>query len=225
MTPFFSNDSCNPFGTTSSTCLMGTYVQYAVNVSTVAHVQIAMAFAQKYNIRFVIRNTGHDFMGKSTGAGALSIWTHHVTGMQIIENYVSPFYCGPAVKAYAGTQVGELYNFTHDAGYLVVGGECSTVGWAGGYTSGGGHSALTSWKGLAADQTLEFEVILASGEFVKASRYVNPKLWWALSGGGPGNFGIVWSMTSKVYPDTIITGSVLTVPQGSASDEVFWEFM
>lgn len=204
---------------------MGTYVYYSVNVSTIAHVQAAIKFAKSNNIRFVIRNTGHDFMGKSTGYGALSIWTHHVLGMEIIEEYSSSFYSGPAVKAYAGTQVGELYNFTHDAGYLVVGGECATVGWAGGYTSGGGHSALTSWKGLAADQTLEFEVILADGSLVTASRDENSDLWWALSGGGPGNYGIVWSMTSKVFPDTIVTGSVLTVPQGSASDEDFWEFM
>ncbi len=41
----------------------------------------------------------------------------------------------------------------------MVGGECLTVGIAGGYTQGGGHSALTSRFGLAADQALEWEVI------------------------------------------------------------------
>jgi FAD/FMN-containing dehydrogenase len=224
MTPFFTNNSCNPFDPSSTTCTMGTYVRYAVNVTTVAHVQAAIAFAQKYNIRFVIRNTGHDFMGKSTGYGSLAIWTHHVIGMNIV-NYKSAYYTGPAVKAMAGTQVGDLYNFTHDNGYAVIGGECSTVGWAGGYTSGGGHSALTSWKGLAADQTLEMEVILADGSIITVSRTQNSDLWWALSGGGPGNYAIIWSLTSKVYPDIMVTGASIIVPQGNASDADFWSFM
>ncbi len=163
---------------------MGTYVRYAVNASSIKHVQTAIAFARRHNIRFVIRNTGHNFMGKSTGYGSLSISTHHVTGMEI-KNYTSDFYTGPAAKAMAGTQVGDLYDFTHAAGYVAIGGGCATVGWAGGYTSGGGHSALTSRIGLAADQTLEFEVILADGSFVTASRTENKDLWWALSGGGP----------------------------------------
>lgn len=225
MTPFFTNNSCNPFDPASTACTMGTYVRYAVNVTTVEHVQAAIAFARYFNIRFVIRNTGHDFMGKSTGYGSLSIWTHHVKGMEIVRNYNSPQYSGPAVKAMAGTQVGELYDFTHDAGYVAVGGECATVGWAGGYTSGGGHSALTSYKGLAADQTLEMEVILANGTMVTVSREKNADLWWALSGGGPGNYGIIWSMTTKIYPDIPVTGAQLIVPQGAASDAKFWEFI
>lgn len=146
MTPFFTNNSCNPFDPASMTCTIGTYVHYTVNVSTVAHIQATIKFAQNYNIRFVIRNTGHDFMGKSTGYGS-RIWTHYVTGMSIV-NYTSDFYTGPAVRAMVGTQVGNIYEFTHANGYAVIGGGCPTVGWTGSYTSGGGHSALTSWRGL-----------------------------------------------------------------------------
>ena len=49
---------------------------YVVNVSTVAHVQAAVNFARNSGARLVIKNTGHDFSGKSGGAGALSVWTH-----------------------------------------------------------------------------------------------------------------------------------------------------
>lgn len=225
MTPWWSCNSCNPFETTMSTCTMGTYTRYAVNVTTIAHVRAALAFAHKYDIRFVIRNTGHDFMGKSTGAHALSIWTHHVKGLELLPEYTSNYYNGPAVKGYAGTVVNELYTFADAHGYLAVGGECPTVGWAGGYTSGGGHSALTSWKGLAADQTLEFEVILADGSLMTASSTKNYDLWWALSGGGPGNFAIVWSMTAKIFPDIHVSSAVITAPQGSVSDDAFWELV
>jgi hypothetical protein len=77
---------------------------------------------------------------------------------------------------------------------VVVGGECPTVGIAGGYTQGGGHSALSTEFGLAADQTLSFEIVTAAGELVTASRSENSDLYWALSGGGAGNYGIVVSM-------------------------------
>jgi hypothetical protein len=225
MTPYWTNDSCNPFDVRAQDCLMGTYVRYAVNVSSVEHIQATIAFAQRYNIRFVIRNTGHDFMGKSTGYGSLAIWTHYLTGMSIIENYKSPAYTGPAVKALAGTQVGELYNFTSSKGYVAIGGECPTVGWAGGYTSGGGHSALSSWKGLAADQVLEMEVILANGTFTTVSATKNSDLLWALSGGGPGNYAIVWSLTARIYPDIPVTAAEIIAPQGSVSDSDFWSFI
>ena len=58
-----------------------------------------------------------------------------------------------------------------------------TVGYAGGYIQGGGHSVLNSVYGMAADQVLEFEVITTSGKFVRASPLENADLFWALSGG------------------------------------------
>lgn len=40
---------------------------------TVNDVKEAVIFANLFDIRLVIRATGHDYNGKSTGAGALSI--------------------------------------------------------------------------------------------------------------------------------------------------------
>lgn len=58
-----------------------------------------------------------------------------------------------------------------------------TVGFAGGYIQGGGHSVLSSLYGMAADQALEFEVITTDGRLVRASPSENADLYWALSGG------------------------------------------
>jgi FAD/FMN-containing dehydrogenase len=33
----------------------------------------------------------------------------------------------------------------------------------GGFFQGGGHGPLTRWKGMAADQVLEFDVVTADG--------------------------------------------------------------
>lgn len=138
-------------------------------------------------------------MGKSTGANALAIWTHFLQETHWIDDFVSPSYRGAAVKAQAGVTAETLYEQAHSRGYAVVGGECpvsansrvyhgvnsksKTVGMAGGYTQGGGHSMLGSVYGLAADQTLSFEVITTEGIFLVASPTQNRDLYWALSGG------------------------------------------
>lgn len=61
-----------------------------------------------------------------------------------IIDYQSPHYSGKAMKMGAGVQALEAYEAAHAYGLAVVGGESPTIGLAGGYIQGGGHSALTS---------------------------------------------------------------------------------
>ena len=162
------------------------------------------------------------YLGKSTGAGGLSIWTHHLKGISFL-NYTSTYYRGPAVKIGAGIQDAEAYAAADKQGVVFVGGDCATVGAAGGYTQGGGHSALSSKFGLAADQTLEWEVIDGSGQLIKASRTENSDLYWALSGGGGGTYGVVWSLTVKVHPAFPVTGAVLGFSAAANESDHFFE--
>ncbi|GAB7352182.1 hypothetical protein MBLNU459_g2661t1 [Dothideomycetes sp. NU459] len=222
MAPFFANQSCDPFLPQSSQCVIGTYVQYAVNVSSASHVSQAIEFAAARNIRLVIRNTGHDYNGKSTGAGALGIWTHHLKDLTLISNYSDAHYTGPAIKMGAGIQGFEAYAFANVSGLRVVGGECPTVGIAGGYTQGGGHSALSSKYGLAADQTLEWDVVTGSGQLLTASRLQNEDLYWALSGGGGGTYGVVVSLTVKAHQDGPVSGANLTFTNAGVSQEAYY---
>jgi hypothetical protein len=107
-------------------------------------------------------------------------------------------------------------------GLVVVGGECPTVGLAGGYTQGGGHSALSTTFGLAADNTLSWEVVLANGTTVTASPTENEDLYWALSGGGGGTYGVVTSLTVKAHPDAKIGGAFAVIfPDLSNPDLLF----
>ncbi|KAL4864586.1 hypothetical protein BDV12DRAFT_176023 [Aspergillus spectabilis] len=208
MQQYFANQSCDPFTPKSSACELGNYVSYAVNVSSSDDVVAAIKFSRANNIRFVIKNTGHDYLGRSTGAGALSVWTHHLNDIQFI-NWTDPTYSGPAYKLGSGVQGYQVLDVTHAQGHVVVGGECPTVGLAGGYTQGGGHSALSTNFGLGADQTLAFEVVTSCGKVVTASRTNNTDLYWALSGGGAGNYGVVLSVTVKAYPSAIVSGASL----------------
>ncbi|GME28821.1 FAD/FMN-containing isoamyl alcohol oxidase MreA [Neofusicoccum parvum] len=222
MAPFFANRSCDPFAAEDSPCVLGTYVRYAINVSTTEDVAAGVRFAKEKNIRLVIRNTGHDYNGKSTGAGSLAIWTHHLKDISIID-YSSATYSGKAIKLGSGVQGGEAYVAADAAGLAVVGGECPTVGIAGGYSQGGGHSALASKYGLAADQVLEWEVVDGTGEVLVANRQENSDLYWALSGGGGGTYGVVTSMTSKAHEDIPVAGANLTFSAEGLTADTYYE--
>lgn len=164
----------------------------------------------------------YSYLGRSTGYGALAIWTHQLKSGKVIKNYESDKYAGPALKVGAAIQVEELYILANNSGLMAVGGECATVGVAGGYTSGGGQSPLSSFAGLAADQTLEMEVVTADG----TTRMVSPKegqdLFWAMSGGGPG-YAVVTSVTYKAYPTLPVSGNVFSFQRGNASYDTFWK--
>ncbi|KAJ5252910.1 hypothetical protein N7489_003320 [Penicillium chrysogenum] len=222
MQTYFANQSCDPFTPKSQPCRLGNYVNYAVNVSSSDQVVAAVNFARDNNIRFVIRNTGHDYLGRSTGAGALSVWTHHLNDIEY-KDWSSPTYQGPAFKIAAGVVGYQILEAASAKGLVVVTGECPTVGLAGGYTQGGGHSALSTKFGLGADNTLEFEVVTAAGKLVKASRSENPDLFWALSGGGGGNYGVVLSMVVKAYKDAPIAGASLQFTAANITTDTFYE--
>lgn len=221
MAPFFANKSCDPFTPESTPCTLGNYVSYAINVAQPSDISKGIAFALKNNIRLVIRNTGHDYLGKSTGAGSLAIWTHHLKSIDFFD-YESSHYTGKAIRMGAGVQGFEAYSAADKMDLAVVGGECPTVGLAGGYTQGGGHSTLSSKYGLAADQTLEWEVVDSQGQFLRASRTENSDLYWALSGGGGGTYGVVWSLTSKAHKDIPVSAANLTFSNEGISAENFY---
>jgi aclacinomycin oxidase len=79
----------------------------------------------------------------------------------------------------------------------IPGGSCPTVG-VGGHITGGGYGYLSRQYGLVADNVYAVEVVTVDSagkaKATIATREVNDPnrdLWWAHSGGGGGNFGIV----------------------------------
>lgn len=164
------------------------------------------------------------FLGRSSAFGSLSLWTHSLKNKQIIEHYKSKAYNGPALKVGAGVQVREANEFIDKHGYMMLSGECPSVGLSGGYTAGGGHGPLSSEVGLAADQTLEFEVITADGRLIRAAPDENHDLYWALSGGGPG-YAVVWSATYRVFPDRKMVGTNLIFDRSDrkTAEQDYWD--
>ncbi|KAK3389560.1 hypothetical protein B0H63DRAFT_101611 [Podospora didyma] len=225
MSPIFQGETCMPRNGNSSTCTLGGFPTYVVKISTVAQVQLAINLARNLNLRLVVKNTGHDFLGKSAGAYALSIWTHNLKSINYLASVKTPSYTGPAIKLGAGVQVFELYEAANKYNVTAVGGECDGVGVAGGYIAGGGHSPMSSRLGMGADHVLSIGVVLPNGRFVTADETQNTDLFWALRGGGGGTFGVVTSMTVKVHPKVSVAGASFTVVSGAdvgISDDLFW---
>jgi FAD/FMN-containing dehydrogenase len=73
------------------------------------------------------------------------------------------------------------YLFASQHGMAMVGGGSPDVGF-GGYLTGGGHGALSTFYGLAADQVLEVEIVTAEGDVLTANECQNSDLFWAVRG-------------------------------------------
>lgn len=108
----------------SGNCTHGGFPVYAVNVSNVGQVQLAVNFARNANLRLVIKNTGHCYLGKSSGAGALSVWTHNLKDITYYKYLKTPEYSGTVMKVGAGVTVREVYETADKNGVSALGGIC-----------------------------------------------------------------------------------------------------
>ncbi|KAI0909507.1 FAD binding domain-containing protein [Ustulina deusta] len=214
--------------TTGLNCTQGGFPSYVVNVTTVKQIQAAVNFARNKNLRLVVKNTGHDFFGRSTGFGALGIWTHWLKDFEFLPEYSIGEYRGMAARVGAGLESWELFTYMekHNITVLVAG--PYTVGAFGGWITGGGHSALASTYGMGADQVLSLGVVTADGQFVTADSNQNTDLFFALRGGGGSTYGIVTSAIVKAHPTTSVLSSSLRFSVQPATNspanvtESFW---
>lgn len=116
----------------------------------------------------------------------------------------------PEMGAFAvqpGATLGQVYRTLYTGwGVTVPGGGCPDVG-AGGHFVGGGYGPLSRRYGSVVDHLYAVEVVVADGDGARAVVATRDPddphhdLWWAHTGGGGGNFGVVtryWMRT----PDT-----------------------
>jgi FAD/FMN-containing dehydrogenase len=133
-----------------------------------------------------------------------------------------------AVSVGAGAIWLHVYDaVTTKAGRFVQGGGCTTVGVAG-LIQSGGFGSFSKYYGTAAASLLEAEVVSADGVVRIANSCTNPDLFWALKGGGGGNFGVVTRLTLKTHELAERAGAaIFTVKamSGPAFRELIREFV
>ncbi|KAM0550759.1 hypothetical protein ACHAPJ_008824 [Fusarium lateritium] len=207
-------------------CGQGRVSLYSIQAKSPEDIQAGICFAQKHNLRVAIRNTGHDFAGRSVAPESLQINTHEMSNKKAHKDF-KPIGSngkgeGPAITVGAGVQLYDMYKWLGEHDLMVVGVSSHGVGIAGGYIQGGGHSILAAIGGMASDHVLEFRVVVADGRYVIANAYQNTDIFWALRGGGGGTWGIVTSVTVRAFRDPpIVTFSL----SGGApfGNESYWE--
>ena len=154
-------------------------------------VQNAYRWAVRRSIPFRIRSRRHHFENYSLINDGIIIDVSemnkiHVNGEKSIA------------KIEAGAKLGDVYDTLWKYRKTIPAGTSADIGITG-LTLGGGIGYLTRFYGLTCDQLLEVECINATGHIIKASNKSNRDLFWALHGGGGGNFGIVTSLTYQLH--------------------------
>ncbi len=178
----------------------------------------ALGFARAHDLVVAIRGGGHN------GAGLGSCDDGLVIDLSLLRDVqVDPE--ARTVRVGGGCTWAEVDAATNEHGLATPSGIISTTG-VGGLTLGGGLGHLTRKCGLAIDNLLEADVVLASGEQVRASADENPDLFWALRGGG-GNFGVVTSFVFRLHDvGTVIAGPTFwAVEQGAEVLSAYRDFL
>ena len=164
-----------------------------VTPTSAADVQKAMAFAASHNLKVAPRSGGHSYIGASTANGAM------VFDLRQLPGGINYDAASGRVTATPATSLWDLHQTLAAAGRGIPTGICPTVG-AAGHALGGGLGAQSRHAGLLSDALASATVVLPGGQAVTASAAENPDLFWALRGGGGGNFGVTTSLTFATFP-------------------------
>jgi FAD/FMN-containing dehydrogenase len=174
-----------------------------------ADIVAAIEFANDEGLEISVRGGGHNVAGKAVNEGGLMIDLALMKGIQ-----VDP--ARQTARAEPGVTVGELDRANGTFGLATPSGVVSSTGIAG-LTLGGGIAWLQGKYGLAVDNLLSAEVVLASGDVVTASDHTEQDLYWALRGGG-GNFGVVSSFEFRAHPLVSVLGGPVLHPLRAAPE-------
>ncbi|KAK7054541.1 hypothetical protein VNI00_003739 [Paramarasmius palmivorus] len=215
-------------------CRIGSVPAYFIDIHSEQDVLTAFRFSKEHNVSLVIKNTGHDYKGRSSAPGSLGLWVRllqeFIDAISYERNFI-PEGCYsdvplPAVYLGAGVQWYEAFDFAEENNITLVGGSDRTVGTSGGWLQGGGHSMLSNTMGLGVDRALQFRVVTPDGQYLTANSCQNQDLFFALRGGGGGTFGVV--MESTVLASPQITLQMIHVSFGSSDENLtrdLWTIM
>lgn len=162
--------------------------------TTAQDVQATLAFARTQQLAIVPRSGGHGYAGYSA-----------TEGIVLDLGQMNSIRIGPGTAIIgAGAKLVDIYDQLGAQGVGIPAGSCPTVG-IGGLTLGGGIGIVDRAYGLTCDNLLAAEVVLADGRIIQCDANNHPDLFWALRGGGGGNFGVVTRFTFKTHTAADIT--------------------
>ncbi|KAJ6446844.1 FAD binding domain-containingprotein [Purpureocillium lavendulum] len=175
--------------TTRWSALAAPKVNVVVVPATEKDVSVTVSFANNISVPFLAFNGVHGSittLGKMQGG--IEIWMNQLSSVKVSAD-------GKTATIGGGTMSKKVTDDLWAAGKQTVTGTCECVSLMG-PALGGGHGWLQGHHGLVSDQFLSMNVVLADGSL----KTIDSKsdLWWGMKGAGH-NFGIVTSVTTKVY--------------------------
>jgi FAD/FMN-containing dehydrogenase len=166
-------------------------------------VQIALQLARDHGVRVTVRGGGHNVAGLAVQDGALLLDLSAMRDVSVNRE-----------MRIATVEGGALWRdvdaATAAAGLATTGGLISTTG-VGGLTLGGGVGWLMRRHGLACDNVVGANVVLADGRSVRVDAGDHADLFWALRGGG-GGMGVVTHFELQLYPLSEVYAGLVVFP-------------
>jgi FAD/FMN-containing dehydrogenase len=153
-----------------------------------ADVSAAITFARQQGLDLSVRGGAHNTSGSAVDEGAIMIDLS-----QLRQVAVDPG--GRRARVGGGALLADMDAATQAHGLATPAGLVSHTS-VGGLTLGGGMGWLTRKFGMAIDNLLSAEIVVADGRILRAAPDENPDLFWSIRGGG-GNFGVVTSFESN----------------------------
>ncbi len=160
----------------------------------------AIRYAAANNLAIAVRTGGHAYSGTS------STNTNNIQ-LDLSEAYNDWDYNAETGLLTVGISHSllEFNTKLKEAGLFMPTGQCYDVH-VGGHAQTGGYGQLARAFGLFSDQILSFEIFMADGTkrviAADSPEQFDKDLFFAVLGGGPGNYGIVTHITIRPFKDS-----------------------
>ena len=181
---------------------------YVLRPNTVGDVQAAVRFATATGLVLSVRGGGHGFPGFATNDGGVVIDLSNLATVEIIDDDEH------VVRIGGGATWGQVTAGLAPHRLAISAGDTNSVG-VGGLTLAGGIGWKVRKYGLALDQLVAADLVIADGTVVHASAQEHPELFWAIRGGG-GNFGIVTAFEFTAHPTADVFYGRIAFPASEA---------
>lgn len=170
----------------------------------IADIVDAVLYAQATGLEICVRGGGHNVAGRAVVDDGLMIDLSLMKGVHVNA-------AAQTAVVEGGVTWRELNRETQLHGLATTGGVIGSTGVAG-LTLGGGLGWLMPKYGMALDNLISVDLVLADGSVVKASADANPDLFWAVRGGG-GNFGVAASFEFRLHSiGPVVFGGIVAFP-------------
>jgi FAD/FMN-containing dehydrogenase len=168
----------------------------------------ALRIARRHGLQVSVRGGGHDLSGRALVDGGLVL---DLTRMRQVAVDAQ----ARVATVQGGATIRDVITAAAPYGLVPVAGNSGSVGVAG-LTTGGGYGPLNGRFGLAVDNMVSAELVLADGQRVTTDAATEPDLFWALRGGG-GNFGVVTCLQIRLHPAAELLAGWVMYPGDDAA--------